>query len=211
MRTARVVGDSTGLDRSNRETHRVVREVERTQERQSRILNPLGPTSGGGGRGGFKGALKDFVQRDEILGRTGTISRLAHSGNVVGTLLAFQSIEEFFASAARFLKGDASFADGIRDQLKFLVPSIAREQIPAILEALGVIEGTKATAKKLGDDYIKAINEPDRWTIDPGTGKRIMARPAWLNPDTGQWGELKWRQTENWRRLLSEANSDGLR
>lgn len=211
-RTATINTNTRGLERGARLVERARRDSEQAAATAGRLLNPLGATSGGGGRGGFKGALKDFIQRDEIIGRTGTISRLALSGNVVGTLLAFQSIEEFFSASVKFLKGDATFADVVRDQFKFLVPSILREQLPEILKVAGVIDDQAKIGKRMARDFQSAVNEPDYWDIDPLTGRRTRAaRPPWLKEDAGDWSSARWRNSEDFRRWMTEGSDRGLR
>ena len=99
-----------------------------------RLGSQKGSVKAGGGRGVFGGTLKDFLTRDEFVGRAGTIGRGLKAGRLGGSLLAFMSIEELGRNLVGALQGDKAFRDIMKDQLQFLLPSFLKDTLPAILD-----------------------------------------------------------------------------
>lgn len=210
MRKANIGFGVAAIDRAAKRAEAVQKAAERTAQR---FYNPRGATSAGGGRGGFKGALKDFFQRDEFVGRTGTISRLAMSGNVMGTLLAFQSMEELFRNWTQWASGDLTFGQVIQNQVKFLVPSILREQVPELLKIYGVVSDRERAQEQIVKNF-QAAMKPGNIELSP-TGKQI----EYIGGRGGQYGGQppskedaeRWRNSEDFRRRMNESAGRGVR
>lgn len=122
-----------------------------------RLASQKGGTTAGGGRGVFAGTLKDFATRDEFVGRAGTIGRGLMAGRLGGVFLAAVSVEEFFRNAVQLLRGDKEFRQIMKDQMAFLIPSILKDALPALIEEyagdipfLELGRGRTAKAEALG-------------------------------------------------------------